>query len=106
MTTNPLSPDARAKLIDWLNAFKADPFSTGEDKVDRLIEVAAIAAMPELSALQDKIRRLEEALKKIAKPGVGAAFDWSVEECERYWAQQTERCRSLARTALSDKGED
>jgi hypothetical protein len=30
----------RARLADWLNAFKADPFSTGADKVDRLIEVA------------------------------------------------------------------
>lgn len=38
----------RPKMIDWLNAFKADPFSTGADKVDRLFEVlsenAAISA--------------------------------------------------------------
>lgn len=31
----------RAALIDWLNAFKADPFSTGADKVDRLLEICA-----------------------------------------------------------------
>jgi len=29
----------REMLIDWLNAFKADPFSTGADKVDRLMTV-------------------------------------------------------------------
>jgi hypothetical protein len=31
--------EQREKLIDWLNAFKADPFSTGADKVDRLLAV-------------------------------------------------------------------
>jgi hypothetical protein len=30
---------ARLTLADWLNAFKADPFSTGADKVDRLLEL-------------------------------------------------------------------
>ena len=34
----------RARLIDWLNAFKADPFSTGADKVDRLLEIIASLA--------------------------------------------------------------
>jgi hypothetical protein len=37
---------ARAKLADWLNAFKADPFSTGETKVDRLLEIIGEAARP------------------------------------------------------------
>jgi len=48
---------ARAKLADWLNAFKADPFSTGDSKVDRLIEVIA-GLSP-----HDRNRELEEALR-------------------------------------------
>ncbi len=41
MTTSnkELEAEQRSKLADWLNAFKADPFSTGETKVDRLLEL-------------------------------------------------------------------
>jgi hypothetical protein len=42
------SEEMRGKLVHFLNAFKADPFSTGEDKVDRLLEIlAAMQATPE-----------------------------------------------------------
>jgi hypothetical protein len=36
-----MTSELKARMTDWLNAFKADPFSTGADKVDRLFEVLA-----------------------------------------------------------------
>lgn len=41
-----LKADLRVRLTDWLNAFKADPFSTGSDKVDRLLELVSESRPP------------------------------------------------------------
>lgn len=47
-------PQTRAKLVDFLNAFKADPFSTGESKVDRLIALASPQATSECPTCQGR----------------------------------------------------
>jgi hypothetical protein len=63
----------KPRLTDWLNAFKADPFSTGADKVDRLLSIIAeadtrlIALAPEmfeaLECIQDDFRE-DETLRE------------------------------------------
>jgi len=46
-------------------------------------------------ALADLIAELRAA----AKPGYGAALDWSHEECATYWARVAEKCRKALRDA-------
>jgi hypothetical protein len=45
--------------------------------------------------------RLREALEEIRKPGFGAAADWSVEECEKYWSRLALKYRRIADRALT-----
>jgi len=66
MTEPAVSEAMRAKLADWLNAFKADPFSTGADKVDRLIEVIGTqSATPPAADRQELVERVAFAVREI-----------------------------------------
>jgi hypothetical protein len=58
-----MTSELKARMTDWLNAFKADPFSTGADKVDRLFEVLAEYRPPVPDKqLTDVVERLKNSL--------------------------------------------
>jgi uncharacterized membrane protein YheB (UPF0754 family) len=98
MTQPPDSPlvEQREKLIDWLNAFKADPFSTGADKVDHLLAV--------LQPLLDERERLREALRIF----VHAAYPVAPEINERgyNWSEAyLDQALPIGRAALAESKE-
>jgi hypothetical protein len=83
MTTGEDGEVLREKLIDWLNAFKADPFSTGADKVDRLLAL--------IEPVMEENERFKVALQRI-----------ETGECVTDWADQPhEQMQDEARAALS-----
>jgi hypothetical protein len=69
-------------------------------KTERIAARAALQASGHTALLRE-IEELRAALKRIAKPGVGAASDWSAEECSDYWFAMVSEDRKIARAALS-----
>jgi hypothetical protein len=51
----------------------------------------------------EQIRKLREALEKIAQPGYGLEQIDSLNDQVDYWAKQTSRCRDIARAALKEE---